>query len=142
MKNEKIYAVIDTNVLVSALLSRIETNPLTILLAIIQGKIIPIFNRAILEEYKEVLNRPKFPFSSEEINKVLDTMYFYGELIEALPREIEDDFPDIKDKVFYQVTLNIEGSYIVTGNLKHFPKKPCVVNPAQMVEILRIKGLL
>ena len=39
--------------------------------------------------------------------------------------------------VFYEVALSKEDSYVVTGNLKHFPKTPIVVNPAQIMEILR-----
>ena len=45
-------------------------------------------------------------------------------------------FPDPKDLVFYEVTLSKEDSFLVTGNLKHFPKKPFVVSPAEMMEII------
>ena len=45
-------------------------------------------------------------------------------------------FPDQKDVVFYEVALSKEDAYLVTGNIKHFPKKPFVVTPAEMVEIL------
>lgn len=30
----------------------------------------------------------------------------------------------------------VEDSYLVTGNLKHFPKKPFVVTPAEMLQII------
>jgi len=49
----------------------------------------------------------------------------------------EDVFPDPKDVVFYEVALSKEGSYLVTGNIKHFPKSPIVVTPAELLEILR-----
>ena len=45
-------------------------------------------------------------------------------------------FPDPKDLVFYEVALSKEESFLVTGNLKHFPKKPFVVSPAEMMEII------
>ena len=65
----KIYAVIDTNVLVSALLtSEKQSNPLLIFQAIIEEKIVPLFCDEILEEYREVLSRDKFPFTSEFID--------------------------------------------------------------------------
>ena len=44
--------------------------------------------------------------------------------------------PDAKDLVFYEVALSKEDSFLVTGNLKHFPKKPFVVSPAEMMEII------
>ncbi len=45
-------------------------------------------------------------------------------------------FPDPKDVVFYEVALSKEDAYLVTGNIKHFPKKPFVVTPAEMLAIL------
>ena len=55
-----IYAVIDTNVLVSALFtSNVEAATVKVLDALFQKKIIPLYNEDIYEEYVEVLNRPK-----------------------------------------------------------------------------------
>lgn len=34
------------------------------------------------------------------------------------------------------MALSKEDSFLVTGNLKHFPKKPFIVSPAEMVEII------
>lgn len=44
--------------------------------------------------------------------------------------------PDEKDRPFYEVTLSKEDSFLVTGNLKHFPRTPQVITAAQMMEIL------
>lgn len=88
------YAVIDTNVLVSALLATLkdkDSSPLKILHSILDGEIIPIFNDEIITEYREVLHRPKFHFPDEFIEQVLKAKmndmlrdnflnycYFYG----------------------------------------------------------------
>ena len=45
-------------------------------------------------------------------------------------------FPLMRLTPFYEVALSKEGSYLVTGNKKHFPKAPIVVTPAEMMEIL------
>lgn len=45
-------------------------------------------------------------------------------------------FQDPKDIVFYEVAISKEGSYLVTGNTKHFPKNPIVVTPAELLEII------
>jgi putative PIN family toxin of toxin-antitoxin system len=58
-----IRAVIDTNVLVSGLLSP-AGNEALILLAIHQGLMHPCFSEDILEEYAAVLARPKFYVSA------------------------------------------------------------------------------
>lgn len=47
-----------------------------------------------------------------------------------------DILPDEDDRIFYEVSLSKENSFLVTGNLKHFPKSPFVVTPAQMLEII------
>lgn len=56
-----IYAVIDTNVIVSALLSH-NSGAATVQVfgAIFESKICPLFNEDIIDEYIDVLNRPKF----------------------------------------------------------------------------------
>lgn len=40
------------------------------------------------------------------------------------------------DIVFYEVKMTVDDSYLVTGNIKHFPTTPLVVTPAQLVEII------
>ena len=132
----KIYAVIDTNVIVSALFAISgQSNPATVIRKVIDGTITPIYNEEILREYEEVLNRNKFPFRKDDIDLIINTVQEYG--IEISERQISDEnFVDKKDIVFYEVALSKEDSYLVTGNLKHFPKKPFIVSPAEMVEII------
>ena len=48
----------------------------------------------------------------------------------------DENFIDKDDIVFYEVALSKEESYLVTGNIKHFPKKPFVVTPAEMLQII------
>lgn len=51
--------------------------------------------------------------------------------------KVEDEiFPDPKDIVFYEVAMSKEDAFLVTGNIRHFPSKPFVVTPAQMMEII------
>ncbi len=132
---KKIYAVIDTNVIVSALYST-KTDAATVLILdfLTIGKIIPLVNQEILAEYAEVLSRKKFNFSSEKVSKWLKFFNEYG--LQAVRSESQEIFIDEKDIVFYEVALSIEGSFLVTGNIKHFPKTPIVVSPAEMIQIL------
>lgn len=131
----KVYAVIDTNVIVSSILSN-HLDSATVLVRdnILDGKLIPMFNEEILAEYKDVLNRPKFKFPSALVKAVLDAITSVGLYMERT--DSGEFFPDPKDAVFYEVALSKEDSYLVTGNTKHFPKTPIVVTPAEMLEIL------
>lgn len=95
----------------------------------------PLFNDEIIEEYREVLSRRKFPFSEELINDVLQMLLANGLYLDRTTA-VDEVFPDPKDIVFYEVSLSKDGSYLVTGNLKHFPQKSFVITPAQMVELL------
>ena len=131
----KVYAVIDTNVIVSSILSS-HSDSATVLVRdnILDGKLIPLFNEEILAEYKDVLNRPKFKFPSSLVKAVLDAITSIGLYMDRT--ESGELFPDPKDAVFYEVALSKEDSYLVTGNIKHFPKSPIVVTPAEMLDIL------
>ncbi len=136
MERNKIYAVIDTNVLVSALLPHQGvTNPSVVLGAIMNERIIPVFNSEILGEYLEVLTRDKFHFQRTSVETVVNHIKQIGLELDRT-RSWEGVFPDPKDIVFYEVTLSKDDAYLVTGNIKHFPKMPFVVTPAEMVEIL------
>ena len=136
---DKIYAVIDTNVLVSSYFSKDgSSNPSLIVKSIFQNKIVPVFNDEIINEYRDVLYRSKFQFSSGLIEDLVTTIIKLGVRIESV--EVSNEiFPDPKDIIFYEVKMAVEDSYLVTGNIKHFPLKPYVVTPAQMIKILKFK---
>lgn len=132
----KYYAVIDTNVLVSALL-RWKSPPGTVTAESLTGRITPLLNTEILAEYRDVLNRPKFHFPKNAVDILLNGIIKRGIFIDAEP--LEEELPDPKDVVFYQVVMEArksENAYLVTGNLKHFPVKSFVVTPREMMEII------
>ena len=131
----KIFAVIDTNVIVSALISRHTDSATVIVLnSVFSEHIIPVYNEDILNEYATVLRRKKFNFSEDFINETITTIKDKG--IHSERVNSGETLPDAKDLVFYEVALSKEDSFLVTGNLKHFPKKPFVVSPAEMMEII------
>ncbi len=137
MSASKIYAVIDTNVIISALLgSNPESNPRKIVKAIYFGQIIPLFNKEIIDEYRDVLHRVKFSFVEEDINEMLGVFEYMGINSERI--ESDEKLPDPKDVVFYEVSLSVDGAFLVTGNKKHFPVKTTVVSPAELVQLLEL----
>ncbi len=137
MENKQVYAVIDTNVLVSALLSGSkESNPLKIIRAIAAEMILPLYNNEILDEYSEVLSRDKFHFSHEDIRDVINLLKEVG--LDSNRIKTDETMPDPKDVVFYEISLSRDGAYLVTGNKKHFPVKTTIVSPAEMAAILKL----
>ena len=133
------YVVIDTNVLVSALITRNENSPtVQILRFLANGNIVPVYSEDIVKEYNEVLRRAKFKLSESLIINLLKDIMDNGLKITELA-EVTETMPDPKDIVFYAVTLSAQDkdAVLVTGNGKHFPEKPFVVTPAELVEILK-----
>ena len=133
----KFYAVFDTNVIVSALL-KWNSVPGVVLQAVFNGFVIPVYNDEILNEYRNVLNRPKFGFSSELISETISQIESLGVMENAL-ETVAEAMPDPKDIVFYSIALShgkTAETHLVTGNVKHFPANPIVVTPRQMLDIL------
>lgn len=98
-------------------------------------RITPIYNDEIFQEYEDVLSRDKFHFTEENIINFLSIFKSNGINVNRTKVE-EEIFPDPKDIVFYEVAMSKEDAFLVTGNIKHFPTKPFVVTPAQMMAVL------
>ena len=131
-----IHAVIDTNVLVSAFITkRLDSATSIVWAAVLNGYIIPMYSEEIIDEYTDVLHRKKFNIPEQLIKDAINHIMENGVRGE---RVLSDDFfPDPKDVVFYEVAISKDDAYLVTGNTKHFPKKPIVVTPSEMLEILK-----
>lgn len=132
------YVVIDTNVLVSALITRNELSPMVrILRMLAQGKIVPVYSKEILEEYRQVLRREKFKLDGQIVDALIKDIAENGIEITRF-KKITEKILDPKDVVFYLVTVSSlkENTMLVTGNGKHFPVKPFIVTPAQLVSLI------
>ncbi len=132
----KFYVVIDTNVLISAVLKH-HSNPGAIMEFIKDGTIIPLINDKIIAEYKDVLLRPKFKFTAEYVDELLSAITKEALIIKE--DHIDIDLPDEKDRVFYEVTMKSNedrDSMLVTGNMKHFPIEPFIVTPKELCDII------
>jgi putative PIN family toxin of toxin-antitoxin system len=110
-------AVIDTNVLVSALWSS-DGKPAKIMALVQNGRITPCYDHRILTEYRGVLERPKFGFASGEIADLLEQIEADGLSVVASPINIP--FVDESDRKFYEVAKYCNAK-LITGNMRHFP---------------------
>ncbi len=123
--------VLDTNVLVSALWSA-DSKPAAIVNAVISGKHTACYDYRILEEYTNVLRRPKFGFSDWQVDWLMESMEKNG--ISVVPDPLPDlVFPDEEDRKFLEVAKFCFAP-LITGNIRHFPADPAVVTVADFYE--------
>ena len=126
-------AVLDTNVIVSALWTP-SGKAAYIVNQVIAGNLKLCHDYRILTEYREVLSRPKFKFSSWQINFLLET--FEKDGISVIADALTDvPFTDESDKKFYEVAKFCNAP-LVTGNLKHYPQDDLVKSVADYYDKL------
>ncbi|MCM1264264.1 MAG: putative toxin-antitoxin system toxin component, PIN family [Eubacterium sp.] len=103
-----VLAVIDTNVIISVLLTRNrESATYRVLQAVLDGRIIPLYHPDILAEYKEVAHRPKFHIHERDIDVIIEAIETFG--IEVQPSPSGEIIPDMDDLIFYEVTMEKRG---------------------------------
>ena len=127
--------VVDTNVLVSGLLSPYGP-PGRILSEIVSGEVRLCLDHRILAEYQEVLRRPRFSFEQRDVVQLLASVQANAELVTcrqlglALPRP--DDLP------FLEVAVTAMAKGLVTGNSAHFPSHMCqgvrIMTPREYIQ--------
>ena len=114
------YIVLDTNVLVSALLSPASA-PARVLAWALAGDIVLCTDARILAEYADVLHRPEFHFSRTRVSEVLDFICRESVPVQGVASPVSGPDPD--DMAFVEVCLAGPAECVVTGNLKHYPEK-------------------
>lgn len=132
-----IYAVIDTNVVVSSFLKK-GSIPNEVVELALNGQIVPVLSDEILIEYREVLSRNEFELTEEMVTSFIDDISQRAIFLDRTPTN--EHFIDLDDAVFYEVVMTVrekDNAYLITGNLKHYPRKPFVVTPREMLEIIK-----
>ena len=130
--------VLDTNVLVSGLLS--PYGPCGEILKMLDaGSLVPLHDARILWEYREVLDRPKFAFPKEVVEALPDQIQADGEAVAPVP--LRRRLPDPDDEAFLEVALAGKADCLVTGNLRDYPERARegmrVVSPVEFLDIVR-----
>ena len=125
-----VYAVVDTNVLVSSLLTSNSESPTVRIIELIrEQKLIPLYSEYQLSEYREVLRRGKFSLPVDVCEGIVTLFTRYGRHFE--PSGIDPDLPDPDDPPIFLITMETRDldSYLVTGNIRHYPLLDYVVTP-------------
>ena len=130
--------VVDTNVLVAGLLSPFGP-PGEIVRMIASGTLHICFDARILTEYGEVLARPKFQFSSELTQALLEQIKAEGLSVAGNP--LPARLPDPTDEPFLEAAIAGAADCLITGNIKHFPSAKrqgtVVLSPSEFLDYFR-----
>jgi putative PIN family toxin of toxin-antitoxin system len=133
--------VLDTNVLVSGLLSPFGP-PGEIVRMVSSGAVVLCLDARILAEYDEVLARPRFGFDPDSVAALLDYVDFRSESVASTP--LDHRLPDSDDEPFLEVASAGGADCLVTGNLAHFPSNAragvVVFSPADFMAAVRSCG--
>jgi len=112
-------AVLDTNILVSALM-RPAGPPGRVMAAVARGDLVPVFNLATYNEYDSVLRRPRLRLDSEKVDAALAGIRAIGMLLQGEAPPPPKNLPDPGDWPFIACAVAL-GCPVVTGNARDFP---------------------
>lgn len=112
--------VIDTNVIVSGLLSPYGA-PGKIVSMLVAGDLEICYDARIISEYRDVLYRPKFGFKRSLVDVFIKYIETFGVPISSNP--LSSHLRDRDDEPFLEVAISGRASCLVTGNTAHYPLK-------------------
>jgi putative PIN family toxin of toxin-antitoxin system len=135
----KVFAVLDTNVLVSSVLA--SGTPKRIIELIQANNIFPVFDKRMLKEYYFVLSDPKFhdKISKDDVFFTLYLVVSKGILVNNIKKTTEK-FTDRSNIPFFEVMEDTKefATNLVTGNRKHFPQdNPHIYTPQTFLGVLQ-----
>jgi putative PIN family toxin of toxin-antitoxin system len=128
--------VLDTNVIVSAVLKPEGLPRTALLLAITQPARLYV-SPEILVEYREVIARPEFKIRRGLRHQLLQLIRNHARLVH--PARAVQVAKDPDDNKFLECADAARADYLVTGNLRHFPefwKKTKVITPSELIRIV------
>ncbi len=129
-------AVLDTNIIVSALLQPLGP-PARVFLLAISCSIQLCVSGSVYAEYEEVIRRPRLRIAETVIAAALDTIREKGFWVR--PAETIQACSDPDDNIFLECAAAAQADYLVTGNLRHFPSpwmKTRIVDPRHFLDVL------
>lgn len=126
--------VIDTNILVSGLLSPYGASA-EIVRMLVAGSLELLYDARIISEYEEVLARKKFSFDKEKVGYLMEFIAHFGVPVSAMP--LSRHLPDQNDEPFLEIAITGKAECLITGNVTHYPiksrRKTRVLTPRQFL---------
>ena len=135
-KKKKIKKVVlDTNILVSALLFKGELSRIVDLWK--KGKVIPVIYRETFDEFRDVLGYPKFSLSEKEIKTIIEEEVLpFFEIVEITDK-VNGVCRDPDDDKFLSCAVSASADFIVSGD-----KDLCNLSKYKSVRIINASDFL
>lgn len=134
--------VMDTNVLVSGMLTPFGVCG-EIVRVLTSGNLTLCVDSRILFEYEDVLRRPRLKIENRMIDVLMEYIERTSETHSTTP--LSKSLPDPDDNQFLEIAVSANVDYLVTGNLKHFPRRSrcgiVVLPPRKFLDTLKERGL-
>jgi uncharacterized protein len=111
--------VVDTNIVVSAALKPDGLQRTVLLLAITKPARLYVSD-VILTEYRDVLSRPELQIRKGPRQQLFDLIRKRAHLIDAV--QTVQITHDPEDNIFIECADAARADYLVTGNVRHFPR--------------------
>jgi putative PIN family toxin of toxin-antitoxin system len=131
--------VIDTNIIVSALL-KTQSNPALIISIILRRNYKLCLSEEIFSEFEEVLARDKFKHLDRlKVKELLSTLKKNS--LWVVPKiSVNDVAKDPADNAFLECALETGADFLITGNIHHFPVKQFhqtrIVSPGEFLDLI------
>ena len=138
-----IRVVLDTNVVVSALLAP-DALPVVILDLALQGKVRAALSHRTLAELERVLRRPRFSFEPRKIGSFIALLKARAKLV-APSETLNLCRADPSDNRFLECAQAAKAEFLITGNKSHYParhRNTAVVNPREFWEAYLLRVVL
>jgi len=136
-KKEKtaIKVVLDSNILISALLFRGDLSEIVVLWR--DGRILPVISKETFRELRAVLEYPKFRLTKDEIEMLIEEEILpFFEVVEII-NDVRGICKDPDDDKFISCAVAASADYVVSGD-----RQLCEVGKYKTVRIIRASDLL
>ncbi len=135
-KKKALKVVLDTNVIVSALLFKGVLSKLCDLWK--KGKINPIISNETYAELRTVLEYPKFSLSKNEINELVEDEILPYFDVQEITRNVQGVCKDPDDDKFLSCAMSASADFIVSGdkrvlNLEKY-KSIKIIKPSELIK--------
>ena len=130
--------VLDTNVLVSALLKP-DSVPELVISLILENQLLLCLSESIATEYEEVLEREKFKkLNRKKVKALISRLKSEAHWVNPVVRLNVAHDPE--DNKFLECAQEAGADFLITGNTKHFPpkrfQKTLIVSPAEFLSLI------
>lgn len=125
--------ILDTNVILSALITKkTDVATVEVLNLLLKRKAVLLFCMDIIKEYVDILYEKKFGVDVHMLDDIL--LFLIKNGIEKTIKKSKTKLIDESDRKFYDLLDTDKEAYLITGNIKHYPKNKRIISPREFID--------